>query len=160
MKEFFPDLNVIKLLLDSAHDAMPIYEYCRKKKLTPFIALNEKRGIHVKLKEEFILEKDGISVCPAGLRMHRDGSEPKKYRLKFRYPMPVAQMAAHVKRLAQRPNTEGPSMSLLKTTRVCSIYHQGKVRSGKQTLMQEPLLNAPISVKNRLSFGKRQAPFL
>lgn len=44
-KAFLPDLHVSKWILDSAHDAMPYYLYCRKNGIQPFIDLNEKRGI-------------------------------------------------------------------------------------------------------------------
>ncbi|MDO4977263.1 MAG: hypothetical protein Q4E53_08380, partial [Eubacteriales bacterium] len=37
MKSFLPDFHVKKLLLDSAHDAMPYYLYCRENGITPFI---------------------------------------------------------------------------------------------------------------------------
>ena len=87
MKEFLPELHVNKLLLDSAHDAMPIYEYCKRKHITPFIDLNEKRGISVKYKDDFTIDKDGIPVCRAGLKMNHDGVEKKKYRIKFRCPL-------------------------------------------------------------------------
>lgn len=45
MRSFLPDFHVEILLLDSAHDAMPYYQYCRRNGITPFIDLNEKRGI-------------------------------------------------------------------------------------------------------------------
>ena len=45
MKSFFPDLHVSKWLLDSAHDAMPYYLYCRKNHIQLFIDLNVKRGM-------------------------------------------------------------------------------------------------------------------
>ena len=45
MKSFLPDFHVKKLLLDSAHDAMPVYKYCKRKGITPFIDLNEKRHL-------------------------------------------------------------------------------------------------------------------
>ena len=44
MKAFLPDFKVSKLLLDSAHDAMPYYEYCKRENITPFIDLNGKGG--------------------------------------------------------------------------------------------------------------------
>lgn len=44
-KSFLPDFHVEKLLLDSTHDAMPYYQYCKCNGITPFIDLNEKRGI-------------------------------------------------------------------------------------------------------------------
>lgn len=86
-KQFLPDFQVTKLLLDSAHDAMPIYEYCKRENIIPFIDLNEKRGIKVKYKDDFTIGKDGVPVCKAGLKMHHDGVEKKKYRIKFRCPL-------------------------------------------------------------------------
>ena len=86
MKKVLPDISVRKLLLDSAHDAMPIYEYCKKNKITPFIDLNEKRGLKLKYKDNFTIEKDGIPICRAGLKMKSDGFERKKYRAKYRCP--------------------------------------------------------------------------
>lgn len=87
MKAFLPEYSVSKLLLDSAHDAMPIYEYCKQEKITPFIDLNEKRGIKVKYKDDFTIGKDGVPICKAGLKMNHDGVEKKKYRIKFRCPL-------------------------------------------------------------------------
>ena len=86
-KQFLPDFHVTKLLLDSAHDAMPIYEYCKRENIIPFIDLNEKRGIKVKYKDDFTIGKDGVPICKAGLKMHHDGVEKKKYRVKFRCPL-------------------------------------------------------------------------
>lgn len=87
MKTFLPEYKVSKLLLDSAHDAMPIYEYCRKHHIQPFIDLNEKRGVKVKYKDDFTIGADGIPVCMAGLRMRHDGVELSKHRSKFRCPL-------------------------------------------------------------------------
>ncbi|WP_026660029.1 transposase [Butyrivibrio sp. AC2005] len=87
MKSFLPDYNVRKLLLDSAHDAMPYYEYCKKEHITPFIDLNEKRGIKVQYKNDFTIGKDGVPVCKAGRKMNHDGVEISKYRIKFRCPL-------------------------------------------------------------------------
>ena len=87
MINFLPDYHVSKWLLDSAHDAMAYYIYCRKNHIQPFIDLNEKRGIKVKYKDDFTIGKDGIPVCKAGRKMNRDGSEPSKARLKYRCPL-------------------------------------------------------------------------
>ena len=87
MKAFLPDLHVRKWLLDSAHDAMPYYIYCRKNHIQPFIDLNVKRGIKVKYKNDFTIGEDGVPVCKAGRKMRHDGSEPSKKRLKFRCPL-------------------------------------------------------------------------
>jgi hypothetical protein len=87
MMAFLPEFKISKLLLDSAHDAMSVYEFCRNNNIVPFIDLNEKRGVKLKYKDDFVVGADGIPVCLAGLKMRRDGSEPKKYRLKFRCPL-------------------------------------------------------------------------
>lgn len=87
MKSFLPDYNVNKLLLDSAHDAMPYYEYCKRESITPFIDLNWKRGSNLPYKNDFTIGRDGVPICKKGRRMNHDGSEPSKYRLKFRCPL-------------------------------------------------------------------------
>jgi len=86
MKAYFPEFKANKLILDSAHDAMPIYEYCRLNAITPFIDLNDKRGARVKYKGDFTVGSDGRPYCLAGMKMNRDGSEKSKHRLKFRCP--------------------------------------------------------------------------
>ena len=87
MKSFLPDYKISKLLLDSAHDAMPYYEYCRRANITPFIDLNGKGGVKLPYKDDFTIGKDGVPVCKEGRRMNHDGSEPSKYRLKYRCPL-------------------------------------------------------------------------
>ena len=87
MKCFLSGYHVTKLLLDSAHDAMPYYEYCRRAHITPFIDLNEKRGIKLPYKNDFTIGKDGVPVCREGRRMNHDGSEPSKHRIKYRCPL-------------------------------------------------------------------------
>ena len=42
MRSFLPDYKVSKVLLDSAHDAMPYYQYFKRQNITPFIDLNSK----------------------------------------------------------------------------------------------------------------------
>lgn len=87
MKSFLPDFHVTKLLLDSAYDAMPCYEYCRRANITPFIDLNGKGGNKLPYKNNFTIGNDGVPVCREGHRMNHDGSEPAKHRMKFRRPL-------------------------------------------------------------------------
>ena len=87
MKNFLPDFHVKKLLLDSAHDAMPYYLYCKRKGIQTFIDLNENRGIREKYKDDFTIGKDGVPVCKAGRKMNHDGVEISKWRVKFRCPL-------------------------------------------------------------------------
>ena len=86
MKSFLPDYRVSKVLLDSAHDAMPYYQYFKRENITPFIDLNIKAGRPPVYKKDFIIDKDGVPLCPSGYRMHRDGIEVLKGRMKFKCP--------------------------------------------------------------------------
>lgn len=82
-----PGYNVTKLLLDSAHDTIPYYKYCRRSHITPFIELNEKCGIKLPYNNNFTIGKDGVPICREGRRMNPDCSEPSKHRIKYRCPL-------------------------------------------------------------------------
>lgn len=87
MKSFMPEFEITILLLDSTHDATPYYEYCNRARISPFINLNGKGGIKLPYKNDFTIGKDGVPVCREGLRMHHNGTELTKYRIKFRCPL-------------------------------------------------------------------------
>ena len=78
--------NISKLILDSAHDAMALYQYCKQVSITPFIDLNLKNGVNIQLENSFSVGKDGVPICKEGIPMRRNGTEPSKKRLKFRCP--------------------------------------------------------------------------
>jgi hypothetical protein len=86
MQAWLPQLNIEKLILDSAHDAMPVYEYCLNNQITPLIDLNTRKLGHFTYKDSFTIDEDGVPICREGLRMHRNGVERSKYRSKFRCP--------------------------------------------------------------------------
>ena len=86
MKSFLPEYSVSKVLLDSAHDAMPYYQYFKRENITPFIDLNGKGGRPPIYKNDFTINKDGVPICPSGYRMRRDGIEVAKGRMKFKCP--------------------------------------------------------------------------
>lgn len=86
MMQFLPEANVDKLLLDSAHDAMAYYEFCRDNGITPFIDLNGKGGRPPVYKDDFTINDDGVPVCREGHTMRRDGTESIKGRTKFKCP--------------------------------------------------------------------------
>ena len=71
---------------DSAHDAMPYYQYFKRENITPFIDLNGKGVRPPVYKNDFTIDKDGVPVCPSGCRMRRDGVEVAKGRMKFKCP--------------------------------------------------------------------------
>lgn len=108
MKSFLPDFHVEKLLLDSAHDAMPYYQYCREHGLTPFIDLNEKRGSKEIYKNDFTIGKDGIPICNAGRKMNHDGIEISKSRIKFRCPLASRKYGCSCENPCSAQNLEGP----------------------------------------------------
>ena len=86
MKQFLPEANVTKLLLDSAHDAMAYYQYCSGHGIKPFIDLNGKGGRPPVYKDDFTIGDDGVPICKEGFRMRMDGTESQKGRTKFKCP--------------------------------------------------------------------------
>lgn len=86
MKSYLPDFRLEKLLLDSAMDAIPVYEYCKAEGIQPFIDLKKTNNGNYKYKDTFTIDPDGVPRCKLGLRMHHDGYEPKKNRCKYRCP--------------------------------------------------------------------------
>lgn len=86
MKQFLPEAEVNKLLLDSAHDSMAYYEYCREHGITPFIDLNDKCGRPPVYNNDFTIGKNGVPICREGHTMRRDGTESAKGRTKFKCP--------------------------------------------------------------------------
>lgn len=84
MKQMLPEADVTKLILDSAHDAMPYYEYCKSNGITPFIDLNWKCGRPPVYKDDITINEDGIPLCPKGFPMKQAAVEPKKGRIKYR----------------------------------------------------------------------------
>lgn len=86
MKKMLPDATITKLLLDSAHDAMPFYDYCKTNDITPFIDLNWKCGRPPVYKDDISINSDGIPLCPKGFPMKQAAVEPRKGRIKYRCP--------------------------------------------------------------------------
>lgn len=87
MKAYLPEFNLEKLLLDSAMDAYPLYHYCQKNQIVPFIDLKKTNNGNYKYKDTFTIDPDGVPRCRLGLRMHHDGIEYQKNRCKFRCPL-------------------------------------------------------------------------
>ena len=86
MTAFLKEINVSEVLLDSAHDAMAIYQFLQKNSVRAIIDLNERKGVSFEYKDNFTVGKDGIPVCKAGLKMIRDGTEKDRMRIKYRCP--------------------------------------------------------------------------
>ena len=86
MQQFLPEATVTKLLLDSAHDSMAMYEYCAEHGIQPFIDLNGKGGRPPVYKDDFTIGDDGVPICREGFRMRLDGTESRKRRTKYKCP--------------------------------------------------------------------------
>lgn len=71
MKAYLPEFRIEKLLLDSAHNAYPVYVYYRREKITPFIDLNPANTGHITYKDNFTLD-DNVPVCKLGLRIYKN----------------------------------------------------------------------------------------
>ncbi len=55
-----------KVLMNSTHDAMSYYQYFMCENITSFIDLNGKDSNPPFYKNDFTIDKDGVSVCPSG----------------------------------------------------------------------------------------------
>ena len=114
---FSPDLMPKQLLLDSAHDSMAMYEFCRKQHIQPFIDLNlgnSKKG------EDYhgvTLGPDGIPVCKEGLKMKSHGNDLQRQYAKFICP-----------KMSKATCTCASPCSTAKYGRTCSIPLKTNIR--------------------------------
>ena len=86
MKAYLPEFRIEKLLLDFAHDAYAVYEYCSRENITPFIDLNPGHTEHFTYKNDFTINDDRVLISKMGLCTHKDGHEAAKHRAKYRCP--------------------------------------------------------------------------
>ena len=87
MKSYLPEFHIKKLLLDSAHDSYPLYDYCKANDIAPFIDLNPSHSGHYTYKNDFTIGDDGVPVCQMDLCMHHDDVEKSRHREKYRCPL-------------------------------------------------------------------------
>jgi len=83
----YRDYMFSNILLDSAHDAMPIYRFLKANNLEPFIDLNPRNSGNTKYNDEFSLSPDCKPVCKKGLEMYDCGVDYKRGRRKYRCPL-------------------------------------------------------------------------
>ncbi|MEA1960646.1 MAG: transposase [Bacillota bacterium] len=87
LQQRHPDWNVSRVLLDAAHDAMPIYHYFNKHKIVPLIDLNKRNAGNTKYKDDFSISPAGIPICKKGLEMKNNGYDHTRGRRKYRCPL-------------------------------------------------------------------------
>ncbi len=135
MQAHLPRINIKKLILDSAHDADPVYNYCLKNDIQPLIDLNPRRLGVFKYKDSFTIGEDGVPICRKGLRMHRDGVETfQKNVLNFVVLRLLVQKDASVITHVQKLNMDALFIHRLKIILVYFAYRLGEVKNGKMSL--------------------------
>lgn len=82
----YPELVFSRCLLDSAHDAIPIYRFLRHYGVDAFIDLNRRNEGNVSLSDDISLNPDGIPVCSRGHIMAYHGFCYDRLRHKWRCP--------------------------------------------------------------------------
>jgi len=65
----YPQFEFAKGLLDSAHDAYPIYQLLYHYRIEPFIELNKRRVNNRSFPGPLEFTQDGVPICPAKLPM-------------------------------------------------------------------------------------------
>lgn len=86
-RAFAPRLIPNQLLLDSAHDSMAMYRFCRQENIVPFIDLNLGNTKKTNDYHGVTIGPDGIPVCSAGHKMKTNGNDLNRQYAKFRCPL-------------------------------------------------------------------------
>lgn len=81
------DHTIVTCLLDSAHDAYPIYDLLDAWNIEAIIDLNKRATGNAKYQGPLTLTKDGIPICPAGHVMAYHGFCRDRQRHKWRCPL-------------------------------------------------------------------------
>nr|WP_245590402.1 DDE transposase [Aneurinibacillus terranovensis] len=85
---WYPQWNIGEMILDSAHDASPIYSCLESHHVSTIIELNPRKATQFTY-NEMDIGLDGVPICPIGRKMMNWGKEAKRYRRKWRCPAKV-----------------------------------------------------------------------
>jgi hypothetical protein len=85
---WYPQWNIGEAILDSAHDALPIYTMLEHDDVSAIIDLNPRRSGKLVL-NDMVIGTDGVPVCPVGRKMINWGRDKKRYRHKYRCPAKI-----------------------------------------------------------------------
>lgn len=88
MRHWYADWKLGEAILDSAHDALPIYTLLEHDDVSSIIDLNLRRSGHV-VYNEMKIGSDGVPVCPIGRKMLNWGKCSCRHRTKWRCPAAV-----------------------------------------------------------------------
>lgn len=82
---WYPDWKIGECILDSAHDAYPIYKLLEHYDISAIIDLNPRRSKQFTY-NEMVINLEGVPICPIGRKMTDWGVDKKRYRRKWRCP--------------------------------------------------------------------------
>jgi len=88
LRYWYADWKVGEAILDSAHDALPIYTMLEHDDVSAIIDLNLRRSGHL-VYNEMKINSDGVPVCPIGRQLVCWGRCPGRQRIKWRCPAKV-----------------------------------------------------------------------
>lgn len=91
--QLYPEFHVQHFLADSAHDALPIYQYLQHHHTLPVIDLNPRCAGKSRLIGDITIDELGRPVCPEKLIMRFDGACPGRNR--FKWVCPLADRGKH-----------------------------------------------------------------
>ncbi|MGV8145348.1 MAG: transposase [Alkaliphilus sp.] len=76
-----------RILLDSAHDAMAIYELLKHLSIEPFIDLNPRTKHNLSTACDIQISPKGVPICSSNLEMKSNGFDKSQNRIKWRCPL-------------------------------------------------------------------------
>jgi hypothetical protein len=85
---WYPQWKLGEAVLDSAHDALPIYTMLEHDDVSAIIDLNNRRSGKL-VYNDMEINSDGVPVCPIGREMNCWGKCPGRNRVKWRCPAKV-----------------------------------------------------------------------
>lgn len=102
-----PNLKILNLCLDSAHDNYPTYNLCKEWEIRPFIDMNTNRGRPKTIPDEITIDSDGTPICQAGFRMVYWGHCAGRSRCKWRCPLACGKVSGCSCKDSCSPSTYG-----------------------------------------------------
>ncbi len=85
-KAYLPEFMPKEMSLDSAHDAVPIYNLLFDEGVNGLIDLNKRGASSVRLPDQFSLNENSVPLCPLKKEMKMDGTVKKTGAVKFTCP--------------------------------------------------------------------------
>lgn len=96
VQDLYPAFRVSAVLLDSAHDNVPMYRFCYQSNIAPYIDVNQRseKQDGTSLPGPIGYTDNGIPICAEGHEMRYDGFNPGRSRTKWRCPLAIKETGA------------------------------------------------------------------